>query len=399
MLFAQRGDATLALTCSLPWRAVSCGFVGPSDSWHDLQAHKQLTSFYHEARGGNIALTGEIDLVGGNGEFVLVLAFGHSPAAAGQRARATLLDPFDGLFKEYVAGWNDFQKRCTNLSSSLPGKPDFYRISTAVLKTHQSKHFVGGLIASLSIPWGFSKGDADLGGYHLVWPRDQVETAGALLASGDTGGARDVLRYLLSTQESDGHWPQNMWLDGMPYWNGIQLDETAFPILLADALRRANELDGIAVWPAVRRAAGYLARSGPVTSQDRWEEDGGYSPFTLAVTVAGLLAAADFADEAGETTIAAFLRETADIWNSQIERWTYVTGTQLAEKIGIEGYYVRIAPPEIADAPSPAQGFVPIKNCPAGENELPETQLISPDALALVRFGLRGPDDPKSSTQ
>jgi hypothetical protein len=42
----------------------------------------------------------------------------------------------------------------------------------------------GAVVASLSIPWGFSKGDGDLGGYHLVWPRDLVETAGGFLAIG-----------------------------------------------------------------------------------------------------------------------------------------------------------------------------------------------------------------------
>jgi glucoamylase len=395
MLFAQRDGTALALACSIPWREASCGFVGTSDGWHDLQAHRRLTACYREARGGNIALTGEIDLANGHGECVLALAFGRNAAEAGQHAHGSLLEPFDHLLKTYVAGWNDFQKRCTDLSSPAQGQPDFYRISTAVLKTHQSKHFVGGMVASLSIPWGFSKGDNDLGGYHLVWPRDQVESAGALLASGDADGALDVLRYLLSTQESDGHWPQNMWLDGTPYWNGIQLDETAFPILLADALRRANALDGLEVWPAMRRAAGYIVRNGPVTAQDRWEEDGGYSPFTLAVVVAGLLAAADFADLAEENAVAIYLRETADAWNARIESWTYVTGTPLATTLGVEGYYVRIAPPEVADACSPALGFVPIKNRPPGESEWPMTQLISPDALALVRFGLRAADDPR----
>jgi len=395
MLFAQRGDTALALACSLPWRAASCGYVGTSDGWQDLQANKRLTAHYAEARNGNIALTGEIDLAGGHGECVLVLAFGRNAGEAGHCARASLLEPFDNLLKDYVAGWNAFQKRCTNLSAPGKGKLDYYRVSTAVMKTHQSKHFVGGMTASLSIPWGFSKGDNDLGGYHLVWPRDQVESAGALLASGDTAGALDVMRYLLSTQEADGHWPQNMWLDGTPYWNGIQLDEAAFPILLADALRRAQALGSVEVWPAVRRAAGYAARNGPVTLQDRWEEDGGYSPFTLAVVVAGLLAAADFADETGEKTVAAYLRETADAWNDQIEHWTYVTGTPLATKLGVEGYYIRIAPPETADAISPAQGFVPIKNRPIGDSEVPKAQLISPDALALVRFGLRKADDPR----
>jgi glucoamylase len=395
ILFAERDGTALALACSVPWRSASCGYVGTSDGWQDLQAHKSLTSRFPEARGGNIALTGELDLADAGPEFILALAFGRNAAEAGLRARASLLEPFDALLKKYAAGWEEFQKRCTDLSSPGTGTPDVYRVSTAVLRTHQSKHFAGGLTASLSIPWGFSKGDDDLGGYHLVWPRDQVESAGALLAIGDTEGARDVLRYLMAAQEGDGHWPQNMWLEGTPYWNGIQLDETAFPILLADALRRAGSLDGIDAWPAVRRAAGYVARNGPVTQEDRWEEDGGYSPFTLAVVVAGLLAAADFAEGAQEPALATYLRETADAWNAQIERWTYVTGTPLAQQLGIDGYYVRIAPPEVADAASPAQGFVPIKNRPAGASSLPMTQLISPDALALVRFGLRAADAPE----
>jgi glucoamylase len=395
MLFAERDGTSLALACSIPWKTVSCGFVGTSDGWKDLQANKRLTSHYTEARGGNIALTGEIDIAGSANACVLALGFGGNPAEAGQRARESLLDPIEELLKGYVSGWDGFQKRCMDLSSTVPGKPDFYRVSTAVLKTHQSKQFVGGMIASLSIPWGFSKGDNDLGGYHLVWPRDLVESAGALLASGDSDGALDALRFLLSTQDRDGHWPQNMWLDGRPYWNGIQLDEAAFPILLGDALKRAKALHGIEVWPSIRRAAAYIARNGPVTLQDRWEEDGGYSPFTLAVVIAALLAAADFANEANEPTVAEYLRETADLWNSLIERWTYVTGTPLAKKIGIDGYYIRIAPPQIADAGSPGQGFVPIKNRPPGDNDLPMCQVISPDALALVRFGLRSPHDPR----
>jgi glucoamylase len=395
MLFARREDTALALTCSAPWVTTSCGYVGSSDGWRDLQTHKQLTERYDEARDGNIALIGEIDLVAGHGECVLVLAFGANAAEAGQRAHASLIEPAEHLLEGYMAEWHDFQKRCVDSDTATSGGVDFQRVSLAVLKTHKSKHFVGGMIASLSIPWGFNKGDDDLGGYHLVWPRDQVESAGALLAGGDTVGALDVLCYLLSTQEADGHWPQNMWLDGTPYWNGIQLDEAAFPILLADALRRADAMDSIVVWPAIRRAAGYIVRNGPVTLQDRWEEDGGYSPFTLAVVVAGLLGAADFADRAEEKDVAVYLRETADAWNAQIERWTYATGTPLAAQCGVEGYYIRIAPIETADAASPMEGFVPIKNRPVGESQMAMTQLISPDALALVRFGLRAADDPR----
>jgi glucoamylase len=144
----------------------------------------------------------------------------------------------------------------------------------------------------------------------------------------------------------------------------------------------------------VRRAASFLVCNGPVTQQDRWEEDPGYSPFTLAAQVADLLATADLADLNQEPMVATYLRETADIWNANIERWTYVTNTDLATQIGVEGYYVRVAPPDLAEASSPAQGFVPIKNRPPGEATQSADHVVSPDALALVRFGLRAPDDP-----
>ena len=155
-----------------------------------------------------------------------------------------------------------------------------------------------------------------------------------------------------------------MWLDGNPYWGGIQMDETAFPILLVDLAAREQALTKnnlVRLWPMVRRAAGFLVCNGPVTPQDRWEEDPGYSPFTLSVEIAALLAAADMADMQNEPTIAAYLRETADAWNDSIERWIYVSGTDLAQQTGVDGYYVRIAPPDVADAVSPASGYVPIK--------------------------------------
>ena len=395
MLFAERDGTALALASAPPFPAMSCGYVGMSDGWQDVRTHKRMAWRYAQAKDGNIALTGALDLLAAEGRCVLVLAFGRNAAEAGLRARAVLEQDVDGILKEYVRGWQEVQSRCLDLGTVGDTGFDLYRVSTAVLKTHASKRLSGGMIASLSIPWGSAKGDDDLGGYHLAWPRDLVESAGGLLAAGDVASGRATLFYLMCTQEADGHWPQNMWMDGSPYWPGIQMDEAAFPILLADALRRMTALNGLDPWPMVRRAAGFLLRNGPVTPQDRWEEDGGYSPFTLAVEVAALLAAGDFAEEAGEPATAAYLRETADVWNEGIERWTYVTGTALARQVGVEGYYVRIAPPELADAASPARGFVPIKNRPPGESSAPLDLIVSPDALALVRFGLRAPEDPR----
>ena len=267
-----------------------------------------------------------------------------------------------------------------------------------MLRTHESKRVEGGIIASLSIPWGFSKPDDDLGGYHLVWPRDLVEIAGGFVAIGAHEHVRRVLRYLQVTQEADGHWSQNMWLDGRPYWHGVQMDETALPILLVDLAAREGVIDPAgrnAFWPMVRRAAVFLARNGPVSPQDRWEEQPGYAPFTVATEIAALLVAADLADVASNSVAAAYLRETADAWNASIERWLYVEGTELAQLHGVDGYYVRVAQPDQAEAASPCQGFVPIKHRSPAEATGPAALMVSLDALAFVRFGLRAPDDPR----
>jgi glucoamylase len=397
MLFAHREETALAFACSVPWRQMAVGFVGTSDGWQDLSNNFRLTWNYTRAENGNIAMTGQIDLNACNGEFVLALGMGGIWSEAGQQVRASLLDRYEELRSHYVRHWKDWQNTLLKLDEP-PTEHDLYRASVACLRCHESKDFLGGVIASLSIPWGFNKGDEDLGGYHLVWPRDLVETACAFLAAGASPDAVRVLRYLESTQETDGHWAQNMWLDGRPYWVGLQMDEAAFPILLVDLLRReAPALLGDLErwWTLVGRAAGFIVSNGPVTQQDRWEEDAGYSPFTLAVEIAGLLAAADLAEAIGKPLTAAFLRETSDTWNDSVERWTYATNTDLARQIGVDGYYVRIAPPEQDCRPSPLEGIVPIKNRPPGQGSASATHLISPDALALVRFGLRAPDDPR----
>ena len=397
LFFAEHDGTALALGCSVPWKKMSVGFVGASDGWQDLSAHFQMEWEYQRAENGNLACTGELDLTTCAGEFVLALGFGARWTEAGQQVRSSLLEDYGELRRHYVFHWRNWQSTLLQLDEPKR-ENDLYRASTAVLRTHESKDFLGGIIASLSIPWGFNKGDEDLGGYHLVWPRDLVETAGALLAAGAAGDAVRVLRYLESTQEAAGNWGQNLWLDGRSYWGGIQMDETALPILLLDLLRR-EAAPGLGKlerwWPMVRSAASFILRNGPVTQQDRWEEDAGYSPFTLAAEVSALLAAADIADLTGHSDAGFILRDTADAWNDNIERWIYATGGDLAQQIGVEGYYVRIAPPDSDGAASPTLGFVPIKNRPPGESLQQASHLVSPDSLALVRFGLRAANDPR----
>ena len=403
MLFARRGSQALALACSAPWVAGSVGFVGKSDGWQDLSQHKQLTWEYDRAEDGNVALTGEVDLRACGGVFALAVGFGPDAAEAGHRALASLMDDPDAIQAWYVRGWQDWQK---TLIAPEPaggrGGRDLYRISTAVVRTHDAQSIPGAFIASLSTPWGDSRGDEakakGTGGYHLVWPRDLVETAGGLLAAGAKAEARRVLDYLRATQMADGHWPQNMWVSSAQFWSGIQLGETAFPILLLELLHRDKALpsqDLARFWPMVRRAVSYIVRSGPSTQQDRWEDQKGYTPFTLAAVIAALLIAAELADNQNEADVGRYLRETADAWNAAIESWLYVTGTDLARHVGVEGYYVRSIPPDLDEESTPRIGRVSLKGPPPTNEGIPITEIVSVDALALVRFGLRSADDPR----
>lgn len=188
-----------------------------------------------------------------------------------------------------------------------------------------------------------------------------------------------------------------MWLDGSAYWNGIQMDETALPILLIDLARREKAIDQSDIkrfWPLVRRAAAYLTCNGPVSPQDRWEEDPGYSPFTVGAQVAALLAAADMADLNQESAIATYLREMADVWNLSIERWMYVSEQEWCRKYGVDGYYVRIGSGN-PQRESSDRDSVFVKNVTVDKSTQIAAHLVSTGALALVRFGVRAAADPR----
>lgn len=396
MLFAERANRVLALACSRPWIKCSVGFVGTSDGWTDIHQHKQMTWEYDRAEKGNIALVAEIELPQDGTPFTLALGFGEDSFEAGHHAWGSLLDRFGFAKKSYVKEWEDWQKTLAHSRSSSKNIGKFSPVSAAVLRVHESKMFVGGTIASLSFPWGFSKGDDDVGGYHMIWPRDLVEAAGGFLAMRSNEDAFRVLNYLMATQEEDGHWPQNMWIEGKPNWVGMQMDQMALPVLLVDQCRKHQVIlpkMAYTYWPIVKKAIAYLLQNGPVTQMDRWEEISGLTPFTLATEIAALLAAADFADDNKESKIAKYCRETADYWNENIEEWTYVTDTNLAKECEVEGYYIRTNPYLNIAARDLDDRQIKIANRPADKQNIPVNELVSVDALALVRYGLRKPDD------
>ncbi|HEX3344942.1 MAG TPA: glycoside hydrolase family 15 protein, partial [Polyangiaceae bacterium] len=297
MLFATSGDGvSLALACSAPWLAASADPAGASNG----RAPRELgvlTTDRRRAGPGHVILTAEVDHRANGGEVTLALAFARRPEEAAQLAVGSLLRGHDAALAEHTRGW----RRWSAALASVHGgeRPRLWDGSTAALKTLESKGAVGGRVAALSTPWGASKGPGIDGTYHVVWTRDLVESVSGLLAAGGEDEARRALVYLRCTQEKDGHWPQNMRMDGRAFWKKEELDETALPLLFLHLVHReglltADELH--AYWPMVESAAGFIARTGPSSKRDRWEDTEGVSPFTLAASIGALLVAADVAE-------------------------------------------------------------------------------------------------------
>lgn len=397
MLFANRAGITLAVAVFYS-RFVkrSVGYVGESDGLTDLKQHKNLEWQYTTAHNGNIALAAEID-ISKTQEFVIAISFGSKEEDAAHHAWASLLDGYDTAREAYISGWKKFQKQLYSLKSDRNAIGKYLRSSAAVLNIHQSKIFPGGVVASLSIPWGETKGDDDEAGYHLVWPRDLVETSGGFLALNSKKQVLQILNYLMATQEDDGKWSQNLWLSGNPHWQGLQMDEIALPIILLDKCDQIKQIEADRLkryWPGTKKALSFLVLNGPSTQQDRWEEQPGLTAFTLATEITALLSAAHLAEIEGEMEMAKYCRETADYWNDEIENWTYVTDTPLSKEVGVDGYYMRVNPTQDkAETIKNNTTYLQNKNDENGKLQLWE--LVCVDALALVRFGLRAPDDPK----
>jgi len=395
VLVAERKGTWLALAATVPFSRVSCGYVGKSDGWTDLSGNFQMDWEFERAPDGNIALIGELDLTGTR-EFTLGLAFGNSRHHAVSTLFQSLSAPFAEHERRYADQWERSGANVLPLGKVSNDGGNLYRASFSLLRAHEDKSYPGAFIASLAIPWGETVSDEDQGGYHLVWTRDMVNSANAMLAAGDCATPIRALIYLDVCQEENGGFAQNFWIDGEPYWRGIQLDEVAFPILLAWRLKRENALQDFDPYPMVSRAAAYLVRHGPVTPQERWEEASGYSPSTLASNIAALICAACFTRERGDEATAKYLEEYADFLECHVESWTVTTEGTLLH--GVTRHYMRILPAS-ADNPNPDedpnQGNITIANLQSGtRNVFPAKEVVDAGFLELVRHGVRSADDP-----
>jgi len=391
VLWAEQGPFGLALAAVNErqregFDQTSAGYVGVCDGWQDFERNNAMNWSYGHAGPGNVALMGRLPR-----RAVLALGFGSSKESAATLALSALPRSFEEPWQRQIDTWQTWHDQCQNRLEVNKDLPEDLReqlsLSAMVLRVHQDKTYPGAMVASLSVPWGNIRDER--GGYHLVWPRDLVECAGALLALGADDKAREILRYLMATQHEDGHWYQNQWLGGKSFWEGIQLDEAAFPVLLAAALAERDALDDIVVEDMVRRALAFIALNGPASDQDRWEENAGVNTFTLAVCIAALVAGASFLPQDDRDTALAI----ADYWNSRIEDWTVVHDTDLTRRFDVAGYYVRTEPAHALIDEQTMHQSLPIKNRLQDPGLKAEDQ-IGTDFLQLVRFGLRRADDP-----
>ena len=389
LLRAWREELHLVVGCTPDFTRRSVGYVGASDGWQDLQ-NFQMDWEFAEAQSGNIALTAELDFSRGM-ECTLGVAFGQTRQSATTKLLQSLSRSFAQHRETFVEQWRR-AGTTRDLSEHTGDGGGLYRLSRDVLLAHEDKTFRGALVASMSIPWGETKGDDEIGGYHLVWPRDLVQSATGLLASGQTETPRAALIWLACLQDTNGELPQNSWIHGEAYWTGLQLDEVAAPILLAWHLHKAKALGLFDPWTLVSRAARYLIVHGPITRQERWEEASGYSPSTLAAITAGMVIVAEFARERGDGNTAQFVLDYADWLSANLETWTVTTRGELVPNH--PRHYVRITPAEAADPYARAEPNTSMLHIANGGGEYPARNVVGGDFLSLVRLGLRDPHDP-----
>jgi len=382
-LIAEDGDKVSALIADPAFAETTNGYLGTSDGLEQLRTGKPIID-YQRAADGNVVQVGRpgrARIVFGNRiNFTLALAFGKKPSEALANAQASLRMGFEKVSDQYRADWH----------SDLQGMPAVeakyqrqFNLAAMVLKALEDKTYRGAIIASPSIPWGGgpNANEPTISGYHAVWSRDLYEVATAFYAMGDTAAANRALDYLFNVQQKqDGSFPQNSWVNGRAIGGGLQMDQVAFPVILAYQFGRTDRLTWL---KHIKPAADFIIHHGPKTDQDRWEEKSGYSPATIAAEIAGLVCAAHIARLNGELRSAANYLRTADDWSQSVERWTATT----TGPFGDGKYFLRIS-----QNGNPNAGTKIEINSGGGVYD--EREIVDEGFLELVRLGIKAADDP-----
>ncbi|HKU76784.1 MAG TPA: glycoside hydrolase family 15 protein [Pyrinomonadaceae bacterium] len=307
----------------------------------------------------------------------LALGFGETTAQAMHNARSSLSRGFVATRREYEAGWERYVATLPRIAKHQRQ----FNMAAMVLKGLEDKTYRGAVIASPSTPWGGgpNANEPTTTGYHAVWSRDLYHVATALDAIGDRAGANRLLDYLLSVQQKpDGSFPQNSWVHGSPIGRVSQMDQVAWPLVLAYQLRRYDRKSWL---NHLKPAADFIIKFGPQTNQDRWEEKSGYSPATIASQIAGLVCAAEIAKLNGDAVSARKYLETADNWTQNVEKWT------VTKEGNSSGYYLRITAND-----NPNDGAKMEIN--SSSLVVDERKIVDAGFLELVRLGIKRPRDP-----
>lgn len=322
----------------------------------------------------------------------LVLGFGRTADRALSVARETRRSPFPALEAAYDRGWRRYLAGLEPVPGSAAAVEDEYHASVLVVAAAEDKLNPGAIVASPSAPWVWGNEIPDLsspsGAYHLVWSRDSYEFATALWAAGDEAAARRILDWLFAVQQkNDGSFPQNSDVRGTPVWGELQLDEVALPIALACLVGRT----GRATWPGVRKAARFLVgfvdeESGlraPYSPQERWENQSGYSPNSIAAQVAGLVCAAHIARKHDRRDLARDWLDRADRWQRKADDWTVTSNGPLSD----DPYFLRVT----KDGRPNRGTTYPMGD--GGPRKIDQRRVVDPSFLSLVRLGLLPADD------
>jgi glucoamylase len=351
-------------------------YLGTDDGLQQLRRFGKLKQTYAEATKGNVVQMAKIYKPQ---RFTAILSFGEDILKASVNAAKTLEKGFSKVQAEYEKGWADYVAKLPKVDPKYHAQ---FNMAAMQLKSHEDKTVRGGNIASLTVPWG--GGDNanvnNIGGYHLIWSRDLYQVATAFWAIGDKDAAIRALNFLFKVQQKpDGSFPQNSYLDGKPFWGSIQLDEVAFPLIMAHEF---GVHDKQTYENHVKKAADFIVKTGPITPQERWEEESGYSPSTIAAEIAGLVCAAEIAKKNGDNESSNRWLKTADEWTANIEKWTVTT----TGKYSKEPYYVRITQNGKPDAGEKIE----LNN---GAGFFDERDIVDAGFLELVRLGIKSPDD------
>ncbi|HEU5392465.1 MAG TPA: glycoside hydrolase family 15 protein [Streptosporangiaceae bacterium] len=324
---------TYMALASTPQGTASVGYAGSaSDGLTQLDSARALTP-YTSAPDGHIVATENVT-PGASRQVTLALGFGRSQAQSVSVARSSLSRPFALTAASYLAGWAGYDARLRPPPARELKLASHYYLSANVLKASEDKTFPGAIVASLASPWGqsvpagvTSDGEPSyFGSYREVFARDLYEAFTGLMADGDVAAARAATLFLFDRQQlPDGAMPRNSLLNGKaaPDTGGTQMDEAAYPILMAYLAGLGG--DASLYQDHIRPAADFLVTNGPSDGVERWEEQTGYSPSTIAAEIAGLTAASAIAASHGDATRARLYQATADDFQRNIKAWTVTT--------------------------------------------------------------------------